>query len=414
MSLAEGVQARIAYKAHSTGVITPGTSPDLSTDPGATGAQTLRRVSSSLNLTKTTYQSGEIRSDRQIADYRHGPRKVEGSVSGELSALTYQDFFEASTRGTWAAAITASESDFTSAAFDADASTVTFASGNPVTKGFRIGDLMRFANLATAGNNATNFLITGFGGTTNETVSIYPAPTTETADTAFTVTAFKSLEIPSSGFVSRLFAIEEYSSDVDIARVFSECRIGGFNLKIPATGMATIEFPLMGRDMTSYESGSAPFFTSPTDVTTTNVMASVNGLLRVGGTNVAVVTGLDMSLNLSPSSDPVAGSNLVPEIFLGRANLTGNITAFFENLTLVNDFTDETEIDLLVYLTGSSDAGAQAMTFYLPRLKFGAADLPLQGEAGQTITLPFQALLYQGSAAGVPLTTLRIVDTEAT
>ena len=65
MSLAEGVSARVSRKYYASAAITPGSEPTLSSDPGATGAQILRRVSSSLTLTKDTYQSNEIRSDRK-------------------------------------------------------------------------------------------------------------------------------------------------------------------------------------------------------------------------------------------------------------------------------------------------------------------------------------------------------------
>ena len=61
------------------------------TCPAATlpTAQYLRRVTSSLNVTKETYQSNEMRADRQIADFRHGVQSVEGSIAGELSPGTY-------------------------------------------------------------------------------------------------------------------------------------------------------------------------------------------------------------------------------------------------------------------------------------------------------------------------------------
>jgi hypothetical protein len=53
------------------------------------------------------------------------------------------------------------------------------------------------------------------------------------------------------------------------------------------------------------------------------------------------------------------------------------------------------------------------MTAFMPRVKFSAADLNLTGEAGQMISCPFQALLYSGTTPGVPLTTIRILDSEA-
>lgn len=415
MALAEGVSARIAYKVHSTGVITPGVEPDFATDPGASGGQILRRVSSTLALSKDTYQSNEIRGDRQIVDFRHGVKRVQGNISGELSPLTYADFFEAAFRGTWAAAVTGDETDFTSVAADNATSKFTFAGGNPVTEGFRVGHIMRFSNLSEAANNATNYLILGFGGTSNREVTVYPAPTTMSADTAFGVASIgKRLVNPSSSFVSRKYAIEIWNQDVDIARLFTECRAGGFNAQLPASGIGTVDFDFMGRNMTMYESGAAPFFSAPAAETTTGVTAAVNGLLRASGQTIAVITGLNIQMQLSASADPVVGSNLVPEIFLGRANVSGQLTAFFENADLINDFVNESEIELLAYLTTTSAVNTPALTFYMPRVKLGGADLQTQGESGQSLTIPYQALKSTAveASTGIASTTLQICDTE--
>ena len=414
MSLAEGVQGRVAYKAYSTGVITSNTQPTSSSDPGAAGAQILRRTETSIQLAKDTYQSNEIRSDRQIADFRHGVRRVSGSLSGEWSPNTYWDLFEAALRGTAADAITADESDLTSAEADNSASTFTFGGGNPVTVGFRVGMIIRFTNLADADNNAKNFLITGFSGASNRTVAVYPAPDTMSADSAFSVASQgQSLYMPQSSFVQRKFGIELYNEDIDVARLYTECRIAGFNLQLPATGLATVEFPVMGRDMETYSGTNAPFFTSPSAATSTGIFAAVNGLIRVGGTNLGVVTGLNISADLSPSSDAVVGQNFVPEVFLGRLNVTGQVTAFFEDLTLVNYFKNETEVEILCFLTTTTADASPAASVYLPRVKLGGADVQNSGEGGQQITMPIQALFYTGAGAGIQATTIQFCDTQA-
>ncbi len=226
-------------------------------------------------------------------------------------------------------------------------------------------------------------------------------------------TSGKAVYVPSTSFVSRKFGFEVNSTDIDMSQLYTECRVGGFTVNLPATGMGTIEVPVMGRDMEVYTGGSAPFFTSPSAATTTGCIAAVNGLLRVGGSTVGVVTGLNVNLNLNPSSDAVVGQNFVPEIFLGRANVTGQMTAFLEDATLLNDFKNETEISVLAYLTTSSAVASPAMTIYLPRVKLGDADVATSGEGGQGITLPFQALKADGLTAGDDATTIRIVDTEA-
>lgn len=415
--LAEGVAARIAYKFYPSAAIVPGVAAVSADDLEATGGQILRRVGSTLALGKDTYQSNEIRSDRQIGDFRHGVKRVQGNISGELSPLTYGDFFQASMRGTWAAAITASQSDFTSVSADNASSKFIFSAGNPVTKGFRVGMTWRFADLSDSDNNAKNFTIVAFGGTENREVEVFPAPDTMTADSAFTVASIgKSLIIPAASHVSRKLAVEIWNQDVDIARLFTEMRAGGFNLQLPPTGIAGIDFDFMGRDMETYAAGSAPFFTGPTAATTTGLLAAVNGLLRVSGETVAVITGLNIQHRPQLSGEPVVGSNLLPEIFVGRHAVSGQMTAFFEDVDLIDDFRNETEIEILAYLTTTSAVNSPAMSFYLPRVKLGAATLADQGEGGQTITLPFQALKYETAVAtdGIENTTLQICDTEQT
>lgn len=414
MSIAEGVQARVSYKAYASGTITPGALDVSSSALVATGAQVLRRVSSSLKLGKDTYQSNEVRTDRQIVDYRHGVKRVSGSLSGELSPSTYFELLEAAFRGTAVAGDSFDETDFTSVTTDNATKKITFGAGDLLTTAkLTIGKFLRFTGLSESANNGVLYLITGLGGTTGREVTVYPAPTTMTSDTEFDVEVVgSSLIVPSSSFVSRKFGFEHYFEDVDIAHLFAECRVGGFTMNLPPTGMSTIEIPVMGRNMEALETGSAPFFTSPTDPTSTGILAAVNGLLMVAGTAIGVVTGLNVQMNLNPSSNPVVGQDFVPEIFLGSANVTGQLTAMLQDNVLVNDFINETEVSLLAFLKVSSAANPAAMSVYLPRLKFGDAGVDVQGQAEQTVTLPFQALKYTGSADGVPNTTIQIVDSE--
>ncbi len=414
MSLAENVSARVAYKAYATGAITSNSQPTSSSDPGAGSAQILRRTTCTLNLQKDTYQASEIELSRQITDFRHGVKRVTGSLNGELSPGTYWDFIEAACRGTEASAVSATITDFTSCAADNTSSKFTFAAGNPHTKGFRVGHIIRFASLSDTDNNSKNFVILAMGGTQNRELTVYPAPDTMTADTSFTVTTIgKSVYVPASSHVSRKFGVEVANLDTDVHRFFTECRVGGLKFNLPPTGLSTIEIPMMGRDMETGSGGSSPFFTSPTAATSTGLLAAVNGLIRVGGSTLGVVTGASIDFNMAMAADPVVGQNYVPEIFLGRTNVTGQLTALFEDLTLLNYFKNETEVELLLYLTASSAAAADAMTIYMPRIKLGGADVDTSGEAGQAITLPFQALKYATAAAGIEATTIQFCDTAA-
>jgi hypothetical protein len=414
MSLGEGVATTVTYKAYSTGAITSNTQPTSSSDPGASSAQVLRRVSCSLNLAKDTYEANEITDHRQVVDFRHGVKRVSGSINGELSPGTYFPFLEAWCRGTKVSALALSESELTSAVMDNATSKITFGGGNPHTLGIRRGMVMQFTNMSVAANNSVNFLVLSLGGSNNREVTVYPAPTDNSIDTAFNVvTIGKSVDVPASSHVSRKFGVEVRHSDLDLHRFFTECRVSGINLRLPATGMATIEAIMTGRDMETGSGGSSPFFTSPTAATSTGIVAAVNGLIRIGGSNIGVITGADINCSMNVDAPAVVGQDYVADIILGKLRVSGSFNAFLESLTLIDAFKNESEIEALMWLKTGTSSTADFISVYLPRLKFGDAQVGVEGEAGVPITIPWTALKYATAATGIPASTIQFVDSQA-
>jgi hypothetical protein len=414
MSVSEGVSARLIYKAYSSGTLSPTSEQAPASAPGSSGGRILRRTTHTLNLKKNAFRSNEIRGDRQVGDMRHGTRRVEGSISGELSPATWFDFQEAAHRHTKVASITDSNTEFTNCAADNGASTFTFGGGDPVAEGYRVGDVIRFSNLSEALNNSRNFTILSFGGASNRTVTVTPAPTTMTADTSFNVTRpGVATFIPSTGHVSRAFAFEDNDEVLDVSRLFTECRISGYRMGIPAEGMATFEAMVMGRGQTVLTGASAPFFTAPTAITSTSIAAGPSGVVRVGGTTVGVVTGLDLTLQMAAEAPSVVGQAFPPDIFLGTARVTGTLTALYDDEVFLNNFANEDEISVLLRADAAAGAAPDCVSIFLPRIKFTGADIQRSGEGGQAISLPFEALRFLGSTAGVESTTIRIHDVAA-
>ena len=86
-----GSQRGIRYIAEATFGVTP-TTPIM---------KAFRTTGDTLGLTKQTYQSSELRSDRQITDLRHGNSQVGGDISFELSYGAQDDFMESAMFGAW-------------------------------------------------------------------------------------------------------------------------------------------------------------------------------------------------------------------------------------------------------------------------------------------------------------------------
>lgn len=53
--------------------------------PETVAMKTVRRRSTTLTLTKDSYDSEEVRSDRMVSDSRHGMRRASGDIVTELS-----------------------------------------------------------------------------------------------------------------------------------------------------------------------------------------------------------------------------------------------------------------------------------------------------------------------------------------
>jgi hypothetical protein len=359
--------------------------------PSIAAGQLLRRVSSTLSTTKDAFTSNEVRPDQQISDMRHGMRRVAGGFEGELSLQSYDDFLEALLRGTWASGLTASDTDFTSFTASAQSSTFIFSGGNPVTKGLRVGDVFRFTS--GGGTNAdTNFRIVAFGGTSNRTVTVHPAPATiGTAVTTFGL-AVQGKKLV-CGLTSRSFTIEQLQSEIDITERFTGCRINSGSFALPPNGLATVSWDIMGQDGAVLSQANAPFFASPTSAPATGIFAGVSGSLRLAGAERGVVTNVDFQITNNCSMQPVVGRNTAPEIFYGRIVVTGNVSAYLEDDSLIATFLDEDEVELLTQMDLPGTQPVDFMTFHFPRIKLQGVSKTIGPDGGVIATFPFQALL---------------------
>lgn len=397
MATASGINKIVSYKKETAFGELP--SP-------TTGGQTIRRVSSTFNLTKETYQSEEIRTDYQLVDFRHGVRAVEGSLSGELSAGTYADFLASALARNWTAA-TPSALGSTTIASVGGTYTITRTTGSWLTDAVRVGNVIRLTGFATANNNA-NLLVIALTATVATVVALNGValtPETVASGGAFTATG-KTTYAPTTGHTDDSYTFEEWYADIGQSEVTVGNKVNTVGIALPATGLTTIDLAFMGQDLK--QRGTSQFFTSPTAQGTSGIFAAVNGALIVNGAPVALVTGANFNINRNMTSEAVVGSNIRPEIYEGRIIVDGDFTTLFQDGTFAGYFDEETEISLVVALTANSLPNSEFMSFTIPRLKL-STDTKDDGEKGIVSSNSFQALKGTG-ANGFEATTLMIQD----
>jgi len=402
MPIAKGISKQVAIKKEST----------YGTLAGATGGRLLRRVTSSFNLTKDAYQSDEIRTDYQMSDFRHGVRSADGSVSGELSPGSYSDLFAAALAKAFVAP-GAGTGVGTAAAFTATSTVLTRPSGSWITDGFKIGDVIRITagTGAVAGDLNKNLLITAVAALTMTFVVLNGSGFTTTSVTAAGVIGVfgKKTFVPQTGHTSDSFTVEEFYSDIAQSEVYTGCKVNTVGISIPSTGMSTVDFSFMGKDLNT--TGTTQYFTTPTALGSSGVFAGVNGVVIFNGTQVAVVTDASVNINRNISNATVLGSNSISESFDGRAIVDGSLSLYFTDAVAREAFKNETEVSVIFTLTTNNTANADFMSITLPRIKINSFTKD-DGEQGITASCDFQALLNP-TTGSADVTTIVIQDSLA-
>lgn len=358
-------------------------------------------------LTKEAFESNTIRTDQQRQNAVHGTRSVTKSIDQEFQIGGHTELLEGALRDAFATGATTGA--VTSIGINASTRTISRSSGSFVTDGFKVGDIVRATGFAATGNNNKNYRL----ATVSASSMTYVADawigtvTTESAGATVTVSVpGKKLSVPATGHTNDYFTIEEWNDDIDQSERDIDCKVNTVSISIPANGNATINFGFLGRNA-SY--ATSQYFVSPTDAPDGDILAGPTGLLSYNGTDSVVLTSVDMNIDGGAEIKSVVGSNLSPDVFTGPVVVSGSMSALFEDGAILDNFDDEVEAPLYVYLFANSSANSDFVIIKLPNVKINSADKASDGTA-ISLTSNFTAGLLTDGSTTKEQTTIAIVD----
>lgn len=392
MAVAQGINKKTVYKKQ-TGLGAAAT---------GSGGQIVRRTSSVFQAPPDTYESNEIVSHQQGTGVGIGVVKPAGKIDGLLSPGTYSALLASLLRKDMTATAAMTGLSITIAASGQNW-TLTRGSGDFLAGGLKIGDVVRLtAGTFNAANSQKNLLVIGLTATVatvkvvNGSALVAEGPI---ASATLAVTGKKSI-VPLTGHTNDYYTFEEWYPDLTRSEVYNDQKIAQAALNLPATGNATISLDTVGRTRTL---GSAQVLTTPTAETVTDILTAVNGVVLVGGTPVANVTGAQVTINGNTAhSDAVVGSNVVDDMQRGRVTVSGSFTAKFDSVTLQTIFESRATTSLVMAVTEDATANADFVVINIPMIKL-TGDTPDDGEKAIIRTYPFTAQI--NSAGGATLAT---------
>lgn len=196
-------------------------------------------------------------------------------------------------------------------------------------------------------------------------------------------------DIVLAGVTRRSFTIERFHADVGKYLRSTGCNFNSMSLSIAPNSMVTGSFGVIGKSMSV--SGSLLTDATYADDTTSEPFDSFTGSITEGGSSIATITSLELTVDNGAEALYVVGSDstLLPSV--GKSMVTGTVTAYFENSTLIDKFIAETSSALVFVLT---DLDGSSYTFTLPNIKYNSGNPEVSGPGAVTVSLDFIALYH--------------------
>jgi hypothetical protein len=340
----------------------------------------IRFVSEDLIHAKETVISEEIRSDRSRTELIEVGIGMEGSINTELSLVQYNDFILAALMASaW------SNETYGGATTDiTGGNTLTLTVGTFSTT-IQGAKYVKLSGLTASAEDGIYRIIS-----CSSTVMVIDGTLTNAVgeSNSYEVNYARNGITHSSFLIEKQFlslATPQYVACLGAA-------VNELNIELEARSRALMSFAYMGTEQRSgtatYGDGSP---TAPASNPILNTTSHVGGLRWDSAAFASNVMSLSLTLNNNLRDRPAISRETTLEHGKGTIDLTGTLTAYFEDGSLLADFIAHTDRELLVPLI---DSAGDLMSIHLPRIQFPAGNPVIEGiNSDVMVPLEFQATL---------------------
>lgn len=194
------------------------------------------------------------------------------------------------------------------------------------------------------------------------------------------------------------FTIERVFNDIKQYQVFKGCAVNTFNLSIQSNAIVTGTIGVVGKS--SAISGTT-IATSTSTSSMHSPLDSFSGALTENDLPIATITGIELNINNGINPAFVIGSPDAAALLPARINVSGRVSAYFSDLTLLNKFINEEESNLAITL-GPEEGPSYKIV--LPRIKYTGGSNAVSNEGAIQLDMPFQAVYDETEQTNITIT----------
>ena len=402
----------------------------------ASNINVLRRVSTTINHTKNTFESKEIRSDFQYGDMGFGQNIVSGDVVAEIYPGASSAFFGSLVRQAFASVTTSGTTSLAAASGDGwtlttsgttgistltrAGSGVTFlgTSANNYADGVRLGQVVKFGVWPTTADVGRPAFVVAVTATTVQLAPIDGVPfaaVSSPSTTATLVPVGKQAFIPLTGHTEDAYTFEDVHTDQGTSIVYQDVRVTKLGLKVSPNAYVEGTFSFTGTgantDANSTTTPTSPYFTGSLAQNTKAGLTGVKALMTVNGVTIPVATGFQLNVDLQATAPQVVAARISPDVLYGQgAKVSGQLTAYVKDASLRALFANETEVPVQIAMYSADET--QVLGVYMPRCKI-TSDTRDDATSGIVQTCSFMALQPLTATVGQIQSSLQFQDSAA-
>lgn len=215
-----------------------------------------------------------------------------------------------------------------------------------------------------------------------------------------------STDVLVNGTTHKAFTIEEFYEQgaTDTYIRYRGCRINSWDLELTSRQSVKSNFGIMGIDSPTPTSAilSGATYTAATTTEVMNAGLNVSALAITGISNSPKIQKMTMRFNSNIYQNDEVGAYAPYSHGLGRAEITGTISAYFENVDTYNAILSHTTVAIAFTLT---DAAGNSYAVSIPKAKLldGGPSKPGNGRAVM-IEVPYQAFYDSGIGGSIQIT----------
>lgn len=207
------------------------------------------------------------------------------------------------------------------------------------------------------------------------------------------------------GITPTTFTFESINQDVGLAQPiysrYTGVEVSQVALTVNMNSVSTAKWSLMGLGYNMSTTGIAGTTYLPIPSTSQPLIhGNVGSIFKEGGSSSAIMTSITLNVANTMDANFALGDYTAKNLTAGKIKITGTITAYFQDLTLLNKFLNGTSTSVEFKISD----GTRALNFNMPRVFYSGAAKTVPNDKALTLTLPFEAIYDETNSSSLIIT----------